>query len=160
VELDVVQGEDVGGVGDRHDQTGGGAVEDEGAAALGDGLGEGPHHRGGGAHPGEVQDGEAELVGQRVGDGPLVGQPQLDEQLAQPAARPGGALLVHEHVGELGRGDHPGVDQHVAQAPALQGLQRRGARRDRQVGQGGRPGGAARRRRHHPQVIGRRAARV
>ena len=71
-----------------------------------------------GHHPGEVDEFQAEQIGEGLGDVPLGRQAQVRDDLAEAAPGPGVlALLLEGHL-ELLRREEPRLDEHVTEPPA------------------------------------------
>ena len=120
VQADVVQGDDVGRVADGQRQPVPVLGEDEHAQPLGDAARQQPDALRRHGDLVEVDDLEAELVAEGLGDLPLGGHPEVHQDVPEPASRPDHRALGLQGGAQLGVGEDGGGHQHVAQpAPAV-----------------------------------------
>ncbi len=139
VELDVVERHDVGRVGGRDGEPLAVLRHDQDAAAVGDGAGEQPDGVGDDEGAAEVDQRQAERLGEGLGDLPLGGEAAPDDDLPEPLAGLArlDVLLRHQRGRQLLLGEDALLDEHLAQAPSLAG---QGGVRGRGAGRSGRHG--------------------
>jgi hypothetical protein len=114
-QADVVKGEHVGrvGQGDREHVVGQG--DRDGVVAQGHVAGEHGQRLVGDGQAAQVQEGQAELVGEGAGDLDLVGQAEGDDDLPQPPATALVLALDAQRLVQLRLGEDLPGDQHLAE---------------------------------------------
>jgi hypothetical protein len=120
VELHIVEGDDVGGVGRRNLQARSLTIKDQHAAALRDGPRQGPDVVGDDDRAAEIDQREPEGLRERLGDLPFGGQAEVDDDGPQPATRLAGGdiALGIERGHELFSGQQALRDEDLADPAA------------------------------------------